>query len=113
MRNACLQAGLPEPQFKQRQGLRMIFRKDLYAEEYLRQLGLNERQIKAVMYVKEKGRIMNKEYREVCSISQRTASRDLSVLVSKGIFEQIGITGKGTEYVLRRHKEAKDATKAP
>jgi len=72
-RNACLQAGLPEPQFEERQGLRMIFRKDLYTEEYLRQLGLNERQIKAVMYVKERGKITNKEKREVCSISERTA----------------------------------------
>jgi ATP-dependent DNA helicase RecG len=112
-RNACLQAGLPEPQFKERQGFRVMFRKDVYTEEYLSQLGLNERQIKVVMHVKEKGRITNKQCREVWSISQRTASRDLSVLFSKGFFEQIGITGKGTEYVLRRHKEAKDATKAP
>ena len=33
----------------------MIFRKDVYTEEYLLKLGLNERQVKAVMYVKERG----------------------------------------------------------
>jgi ATP-dependent DNA helicase RecG len=73
---------MPEPQFEERQGFRVIFRRDIYTEEYLGKLGLNEQQIKAVMYVKEKGRITNKEYRKVCGISQRTASRDLSVLVS-------------------------------
>jgi len=42
-----------------------------------------------------------------------TVSRDLVHLVSVGLLEQIGITGKGTVYILRRHKDAKDATKAP
>jgi len=26
---------------------------------------------------------------------------------------QIGVTGKGTEYILTRHKDAKDAIKTP
>jgi hypothetical protein len=33
-------------------------------EEQLTKLGLNARQIKAVLFVKEKGRISNKEYQE-------------------------------------------------
>jgi len=109
----CLDAGLPEPIFEEYQGFQVVFRKDVYDEEYLRSLNLNERQIKAVMYVKEKGQITNKEYQEVCDTSNRTASRDLVHLVSVGLLEQIGITGKGTVYILRRHKDAKDATKAP
>jgi hypothetical protein len=32
-------------------------------EEYLRALGLNERQTRTVMYVKERGKIRNREYR--------------------------------------------------
>lgn len=32
----------------------MEFRKDIYFAEYLESLGLNERQIKAILYVKEK-----------------------------------------------------------
>jgi ATP-dependent DNA helicase RecG len=79
----------------------------------LQKLGLNERQIKAVIYVKEKGKITNKEYQEVCNISERTATRDLSNLVSLGLFMQIGVTGKGTEYILTRHKDVKDAIKTP
>lgn len=35
-------------------GFLVEFRKDLYTEEYLKELGLNERQIKAVMYVRRK-----------------------------------------------------------
>jgi hypothetical protein len=55
----------------------------------------------------------NKEYQGVCNISERTATRDLSNLVSLGLFMQIGVTGKGTEYILTRHKDAKDAIKTP
>jgi len=72
--------------------------------EKLRKMGLNDRQIKAVNYVKEKGRITNKEYQELNLVSKRTASRDLDELVKRNIIDQIGITGKGTEYVLRGHK---------
>jgi ATP-dependent DNA helicase RecG len=64
-------------------------------------LGLNERQIKAVMFVKEKGKITNKEYQEHCNVSSRTATRDLSALVHKGVFMQIGVTGKGTAYIIK------------
>jgi len=37
---------------------------------------------------------------------QRTATRDLARLVALKMFEQIGVTGKGTEYMLTRHKDA-------
>jgi ATP-dependent DNA helicase RecG len=63
------------------------------------------------MYVKEKGKITNKEYQEICGVSERTATRDLSNLVLSKLFDQIGTTGKGTEYILRRHKDAKDTRK--
>ncbi len=55
------------------------------------------------MYVKEKGKITNRECKKICNASERTATRDLSSLVSREILEQIGITGKGTEYILRQH----------
>lgn len=90
-------------------GLSAIFRKDIYTEEYLKDLVLNERQIKAVLYAKENKRITNKEYQQICNTSERTASRELSDLVKKSVFRQRGITGKGTAYVLA----AKDAIKTP
>ena len=106
MQKYCIDAGLPEPTFEEYQGFRVVFGKDIYDEEYLHDLKLNERQIKAVRYVKGRGtgKITNKEYQEVCNTSERTSSRDLADLVASGLFEKIGTTGKGTVYILRRHK---------
>ena len=56
------------------------------------------------MYVKEKGRITNKEYQELVNTTKKTASRDLVDLVEKDVFDQVGITGKGTYYLLKETK---------
>ena len=100
MRKACEKAGIPEPKFEEHQGFRVIFRKDIYTEEYLQKLGLNERQIKAVNYVKQKGGITNREYREMFNIKNRMALIDLSDLCKKQILNRVGKTGRATEYIL-------------
>ena len=61
---------------------------------------LNNRQIKAVLYVKEKGKITNKEYMKVAGISKATATRDLRELVEKKVFKQYGTKGQGISYQL-------------
>jgi len=43
----------------------IVFSKDIYNAVDLGKLGLSERQIKAVLYVKEKGKITNSEYQEI------------------------------------------------
>ena len=68
-----------------------------HRKKYWVELRLNEKQIKAVMYVKEKGKITNKEYRKLNSVSNKTAYFELSELVKKGIFVIAG-TGKNTIY---------------
>jgi len=100
MINYCKEAGVPEPVFEEYQGFRVIFRKGIFDEEYLRELELNDRQIKAVLYVKEKGKITNKEYQQTCEVKERLATMELKNLVEKGIFEKVGITGKGTHYIM-------------
>jgi len=56
----CRKHGLPTPEFKNEgSDFWVIFRKDIYDKEYLENLNLNERQINAVLYVKEKGKISN------------------------------------------------------
>lgn len=100
MRSTCLKAGLPEPQFEEYQGFRVIFRKDIYTEKYLCNLGLNERQIRAVLYVKEKGRITNKEYREITGLSDEGARIDLNGLLENGILLSKG-RGRNVHYVLK------------
>jgi len=110
--NECMAAGLPEPEFEERTGgLWVTFRKDILTEEYLRSLGLNERQIKAVLWVKEKGHITNAEYQKVCQVSKRTASDDLSQLEVKGLLERVGTTGKGTHYRLKEQERGETGNK--
>jgi len=108
----CLQQGLPEPDFVEEYGvMKVIFYKDKWNEENLKKMGLNERQIKAVMYVKENNKITNKIYQEICKIKKRQTTDDLKELEDKGIFERIGTTGKGTYYILKWHQTGERGTK--
>lgn len=103
MRRACREAGLPEPRFEEYQhGFQVVFRQDIYSEEYLRTLGLSKRQINAVIYVKERGKITNKEYQEANHVSRQTATNDLTELVNKKLFVRIGKAGKGIAYQLTK-----------
>lgn len=98
----CREAEVPIPLIKERQkGIQITFSKDIYTPEHLQKLGLNERQVKAVTYVKEKGRITNKEYQDSFSVKKRQATDDLKELEDKSIFSRKGKTGRGTYYVLK------------
>ena len=101
MNEQCAAAGLPQPlYYYESSGFWVVFRKDLFNEEDLQAKGLNPRQIKAVLYVKEKGKITNKEYQEINQVSKRTASSDLADLVDKyGLLENFGV-GAGSHYKL-------------
>ena len=68
---------------------------------YLKSIGLNQRQIQAISYIKKNGKITNKEYQALNKVSKRTASRDLKELVSLNILEKIGTTGKGAYYIIK------------
>jgi len=61
--------------------------------------GLNKRQVEAVLYVGEHGRITNREYQALFEVSYDTAHRDLRELLEKGLIERRG-RGRGTHYVL-------------
>ena len=98
----CKQAGIPEPVFSyDSSDISVEFRKDIYNEKYLQSLDLNERQVKAVLYVKEKGKITNSDYQTLNNVSKATATRDLTELVEKHkIFKRTGDIGAGTNYIL-------------
>lgn len=102
MTEQCFKMGLPEPSFYYKSsGFWVEFRKDIYNEEYLNELGLNERQVKAVLFVKEKGKIANSDYQNLNDVSKATATRDLTELVENHkIFKRSGEVGAGTNYVL-------------
>ncbi|MFO8108951.1 MAG: helix-turn-helix domain-containing protein [Thermoplasmata archaeon] len=97
----CMAHDLPEPEFKIiTDSLVVIIRKKI-TEEFLREKGLNERQIKGIKYVEEKRSITNKEYRKINpDISDRTALNDLKELVKKGLLEARG-EKKSRSYQLR------------
>lgn len=98
----CLDEGLPEPTFEANGStFQVTLSKDPYTDERLRQLGLSERQIRAVLWSKEHGSISNQEYQTLSGVSERTATRDLAELVRQEILTQVGRTGKGTTYRLR------------
>ena len=98
----CAEQGLPEPDFTEENGVMTVtFYKDKWNEENLGKLGLNERQMKALLYVKEKGKITNTEYQILCKLKKRQTTDDLKDLENKDIFMRIGSTGKGTYYILK------------
>jgi ATP-dependent DNA helicase RecG len=98
----CKAAGLPQPETKVMSGgIVVTIFKDIYNEKHLQQFDLNERQLKAVMYVKGNGEITNKIYQELCKTSKATATRDLTELIGKHkLLERTGEVGAGTVYKL-------------
>jgi len=101
--NLCAAQRIPAPVFEESSGgVRVTFKRFFHTEEELADpaFGLNERQVKAVMYVQEHEQITNREYREMFNISERSALNDLAELCEKEVFVKIGTTGKYTKYVL-------------
>ena len=97
--DTCKEAELPEPKMQEQDGGFIItLFKNTLTEEQLKKLGLNARQVKAVLYVKEKGKITNKEYQEVFNVARRTATRDLTELVEKRILKSSETKGAGAFY---------------
>lgn len=87
----CIKQGLPEPDFVEENGVMTVtFYKDKWNQENLRKLGLNVRQVKAVMYVKKNGKITNSDYQELNDVSERTALRDLEALIKKEVLMKKG-----------------------
>lgn len=74
-------------------------------------LNLNDRQQRVLTHLMTAGRIGNTEYQSLLGVARRTAHRDLTDLVQKGVLEKVGTTGKGTTYILS--KRATNGPKGP
>lgn len=92
--------GLSEPEFELRPGefVTTVWR-DWLTTETAGTLGLNERQLKAVGYVRSSGRITNREYRKITGATERTALRDLAELLDKRVLDKRGETGRSAHYI--------------
>jgi ATP-dependent DNA helicase RecG len=95
----CAAQGLPQPRFEEYSGgVAVTFYQDAYTPSLLQKRGLNERQIQAVLYVKEQGRITNAEYQSLTGAARSTLRRDMDGLIQENIFVREGKTGRGTYY---------------
>ena len=99
--NALKKQNLPEPEFKEEfAGFSVYFHKEKSDTDYSFLKDLKERQIKALLYIKENGSIGNKEYQELYQVSKRTATNDLTELLDKNILEKSTFNGKVKDYIL-------------
>jgi len=98
-----VQAGHPPPKFK---AAPYSFTVTLYNARERRatpkwETVMNERQARAVTFIRENGRITNRDYQQLCpDVSPETLRLDLSDLVDRGVLLKIGAK-KGTYYVLK------------
>ncbi|MFO7663750.1 MAG: ATP-binding protein [Chloroflexota bacterium] len=98
-----LQAGHPPPEFKATPHSFTVVlsnkRERSVTPKWTR--SMNERQTRAVQFVRESGSITNREYRQLCSdVSPETLRLDLVDLVERGVLLKIG-SKKGTYYILK------------
>lgn len=95
----CVAQGLPEPIFKEQAGgFAVILRKSRIPED-LDELGLNERQKRAVEHLIKNKRITRKEYASLFACSIRTAFNDIERMIDKRILARKG-KGKYVYYEL-------------
>jgi len=91
MYGECQKARLPEPVFEEKLGgLWLTFGRLSLNENWLRSIGLNARQIQAVLHVGKTASISNTEYRTLTGASRETAKRDLADLVARRILARKG-----------------------
>lgn len=100
--NSCKEAGLPKPEIKEFQSglLVTLFNNSNTVSGQITGVNLNERQQKAIDYVKENGSISNHQYQILNNVSDRTSLRDLEKLTQLEIFVKEG-KNKNTLYRLK------------
>ncbi len=102
--NQCRAAGLPDPDFFQ-DGDQWIVRlwRDWLNEGLLTGLGLNNRQIAALLAGKATGYLTTQRYIEVAGTSRPTAKRDLEELVALELLQPEG-SGRAARYRISRNR---------
>jgi len=94
MKNQCIEAKLPAPTISHKgNDFWTVFRKEIDLSAF----NLNERQLDALKFFKEKGEISTSEYMKQYNVSERTARYDLSELADKNLINKQGET-KQTRY---------------
>lgn len=103
MIESMVQEGHPPPDFKARPHVFSVTLRNIRDRKVVPkwESNMNERQMRALSYIREKGSIANREYRQLCpDVSPETLRLDLVDLVGKGVLLKIG-ANKGTYYILK------------
>lgn len=96
----CRKAGLPDPKFDPGENrFRVTIWRNWLTDDRMKRLDLNERQVKAVQFLKSDLHITNTEYQKLTGVSRATAKRDLDGLVKLGLLELEG-AGRASRYRL-------------
>lgn len=99
-----VQAGHQPPKFKDQPysfAVTLFNTRERKAAAGVWQKSMNERQARALTYIREHGSITNRDYQTLCSdVSPETLRIDLADLVDRGILLKVGAK-KGTYYILK------------
>jgi len=93
-------AGLAPPRFDDRQTSFWVTLYNRATSFDPASLGLNERQLRALDYLRKRGRISNREYQALNEVAERTALYDLQELVKKDLLLPMS-SGRGRYYILK------------
>jgi ATP-dependent DNA helicase RecG len=101
---ACESSGMDKPEFISRAGSFIVRFKSspLNSEQRIgidRTITLNNRQTRALTYIKHNGSIRKKEYAELFGISSRQALKDITGLLNENLVIKVS-AGKNTHYTL-------------
>ncbi len=103
MNELCEKWGLPKPDFKEETGyFGIIFGNPGYYTFEAAKIdttGLNERQKKALEYIRDHMRITRREYVKLTKVSQRQANKDITVLIERKLILKHG-GGRTVYYTL-------------
>jgi ATP-dependent DNA helicase RecG len=98
-----IQAGHPPPQFKAQPHSFTLVLSNVRERRPMPtwEKAMNERQMRALTYLREHGSITNREYQQICpDVSAETLRIDLADLVNRGVLLRVGAK-KGTYYILK------------
>ena len=94
----CRNAGLPDPKFDSAENrFRVTIWRNWLTNDRMKKLNLNERQVKAVQFLKMDLQITNTEYQKLTGVSRATAKRDLDEMVKLGLIKLEG-AGRSAHY---------------
>jgi ATP-dependent DNA helicase RecG len=98
-----VQAGHPPPEFKATPYSFTVTLRNVRQRRVMPQWerSMNERQLKALNFVREKGSITNSDYQTLCPhVTSETLRLDLKDLVDRGVLLRVGAK-RGTYYILK------------